>query len=279
LDGFSKSIKKFHAECGAMKLDFGWANVELFVSAPYSAREQSPLCVLGLAFERQRGVHAIGGERRRDFDAWPGDLAYASPDVEIFSESAHGGEYLALHVARAAGLPPATPLDGPRVVLHGDRLAMRLGAQLRRLLLAPRADALLVEQHAALLLEHGVARLQMPRRPPGAYAPDRTRHARVLDYIDAGLDGPLGLDELARVAQMPLLRFLRSFSGAVGATPHAYVTERRLQRARAQLRSSGASVAAIAADCGFAHQSHLGAVFKERLGMSPLQFRMQRGRA
>ncbi|MEC5162493.1 MULTISPECIES: helix-turn-helix transcriptional regulator [unclassified Janthinobacterium] len=265
-----------------MRLDFGWANVELYASAPYSVRDQSPLCVLGLAFERQRGVHGIDGERRRDFDAWPGDLAYASPNVEIFSESAHGGEYLAVRVARdAVGLPPETPLERPRVVLHGERRAMLLGAQLRRMLLAPQPSALLVEQHVALLLEHGVARLKLPRRTPGAYALERTRHARVLEYIDAALDmnGPLGLEQLARVAQMPPLRFLRSFSSAVGATPHAYITERRLQRARAQLRSSADSVAAIAADCGFAHQSHLGAVFKERLGMSPLQFRTLHGRA
>jgi transcriptional regulator GlxA family with amidase domain len=100
-----------------------------------------------------------------------------------------------------------------------------------------------------------------------------------LEYIDDTLDGQLGLEELARVAGMPLLRFLRSFASAVGSTPHAYITERRLQRARRLLRSTDEPIAAIAADCGFTHQSHLGAVLKQRLGLSPRQYRVLRGRA
>lgn len=98
----SESIKKFHPPCSSTKIDFGWATVELFPSAAYSIRDESCLSVLGLAFERQRGVHAIGSDRRQDFDAWPGDLAYTSPNVNIFSESPNGGEYLAVHVARSA---------------------------------------------------------------------------------------------------------------------------------------------------------------------------------
>src|SRR5687767_2899840 len=108
-----------------MKMDFAWASVELFPSAPYSICDASRASVLGLAFARQRGVHAIGSGRRQDFDAWPGDLAYTSPDVNIFSESMHGGEYLALHIADAA---PERMHDAPRVVFHGDRRAVRLGS-------------------------------------------------------------------------------------------------------------------------------------------------------
>ena len=262
-----------------MKMDFGWANVELFPSAPYSICAASRLCVLGLAFERQRGVHAIGGDGRRDFDAWPGDLAYTTPDVNIFSESMGGGEYLALHVAPHLSEPiPDAGLAAPRVVFHGDRRAVRLGARLRQLMVVAQPDALLIEQQAALLWHRGLSLRKLPQGPSGRYDLERNIHARVLEYIDDALDGPLGLDELARIAGMPPLRFLRSFASAVGTTPHAYITERRLQRARSLLRSTDESVAAIAADCGFAHQSHLGAVLKARLGLSPLQYRALRGR-
>lgn len=64
-----------------MSVDLGWARVSLLPSSSYSIREESRLCVLGLAFERQRGVHSIGDDCRRDFDAWSGDLAIASPNV------------------------------------------------------------------------------------------------------------------------------------------------------------------------------------------------------
>src|ERR1700726_3058970 len=92
----------FKTERSAVKVDLGWACLTLLPSAPYSIRDESSLCVLGLAFERQRGVHAVGGDRRQDFDAWPGDLAITSPNVGIFSESRNGGEYLTLHLTRAA---------------------------------------------------------------------------------------------------------------------------------------------------------------------------------
>jgi AraC-like DNA-binding protein len=264
---------------GAIKSDFGWGWVSLLPSAPYSIRDESRLCVLGLAFERQRGVHAVGDGQRQDFDAWPGELAFTSPDVEMFSESRNGGEYLALHVQRVApGLEPEIPLTVPRAVFRGDRRAVRLGKQLRRSMLASHPQPQLIEEQAMKLLDHGLSLLVLPGRRPGGYDHDRQAHSRVLAYIDDAIDGPLSLDEIARVAGMPVLRFLRSFSIAVGSTPHAYITERRMQRARALLGATDDPIADIAASCGFAHQSHLGAVLKDRLGLSPHQYRVCAGK-
>ena len=265
---------------GGIKSDFDWGWVSLLPSAPYSIRDESRLCVLGLAFERQQGVHAVGGSRRQDFDAWPGELAVTSPDVEMFSESDNGGEYLALHVQRGApGLEPEIPLTLPRVVFRGDRRAVRLGKQLRRSMLASHPQPQLIEEQAMKLLDHGLSLLALPRRPRGSYDHDQQAHSRVLEYIDDAIDGPLGLDEIAQVAGMSVLRFLRSFSSAVGSTPHTYITERRMQRARALLSATDNPIADIAADCGFAHQSHLGVVLKARLGLSPRQYRLLAGRA
>jgi AraC-like DNA-binding protein len=265
---------------GAIKSNFGWGWVSLLPSAPYSIRDESRLCVLGLAFERQRGVHAVGGDRRQDFDAWPGELAVTSPDVEMFSESGAGGEYLALHVQCVAlGHESEIPLTEPRAVFRGDRRAVRLGGQLRRSILALHRQPQLIEEQAMKLLNHGLSLLKLPRRQPGAYDLDRQVHSRVLEYIDGAIDGPLSLDELAQVAGMPVLRFLRSFSVTVGSTPHAYITERRMQRARVLLSATDCAIADIAAGCGFAHQSHLGAVLKARLGLSPRQYRVLAERA
>lgn len=265
---------------GGVKSDFSWGCVSLLPSAPYSIRDESHLCVLGVAFERQQGVHAVGGGRRQDFDAWPGELAITSPDMEIFSESGNGGEYLALHVQCAAlGLESVMPLTSPRSVFRGDGRAVRLGGQLRRSMLAPHPQVQLIEEQAMKLLDHGLSLLNRALLSRSSYDNDRQAHLRVLEYIDGAIDGTLYLDDMARVAEMPTLRFLRSFSVAVGSTPHAYITERRMQRARALLSATDNSIADIAANCGFAHQSHLGAVLKERLGQSPRQYRILAGRA
>ena len=257
-------------------LDLGWARLALLPSRAYSVNAASASPVIGLAFERQRGVHAIGGERRQDFDAWPGDLACTSAGLDIFSESDHGGEYLTLHLVRPAGEVLGTDLamPRPRSVRQGDRRATLCGRQLRRLMLAPTPDTpALAGELAAMLVARAWPGERSERR--GTRPLDRRAHGRVMSHIEEALDGPLGLDEMARLAGMPLLRFLRSFTEATGSTPHAYVTERRLQRARALLRGTDEPLAAIATECGFAHQSHLGSVMRRQLGLTPAQYRAQ----
>lgn len=258
----------------AAAFDCGWAHVRLLPGAPYAICDAQPAYRFGLALERQQGVHAFAGDRRCDFDAWPGEFAYTAPNVDVFSESPQGGEYLTLHAMSAvAGAIPAIETASPRVVFHGDRRAMRLGWHLRRLLLAPQREPQAIEQCAALLLEHGVSRLAAAKRSRDRAEIDRAAYTKVLEHIEACLDGPLPLAELAHLAGLPPLRFLRGFAAVFGVTPHAYITERRVQRARRRLQSGDESIATIAADCGFAHQSHLGAVFKNRLGSSPRQYR------
>lgn len=265
----------------------GWARVALLPALPYSADGAAQGCVVGLALERQQGVHAIAGGPRQDFDAWPGDFALAAPGVPIFSESGQGGEYLLLildPVASAETAPALAAMEVPRRMFRGDRQAVALAQVLRRSLLAPaiELDSGLVAQQAAMLLVRGVALAQGPAGPQAAEAvtadltasqAERALLGRILERIEAELDSPLSLAELAQQAGMSLLGFLRRFAALTGVTPHAYIMERRLQRARHLLCGGTAPLADIAAACGFAHQSHLGALLKRGVGLSPQQYR------
>ncbi|MFZ6722595.1 helix-turn-helix domain-containing protein [Undibacterium sp. Ji49W] len=258
-----------------MKMETNWATLELLPAAPYSVNGVSYCPSLGLAFARQTGVHAIDSDVRQDFDAWPGDLALAATGLPVFSESSHGGEYLLMHVTKP-DLQPDLHTTLPRQIFRGDKQAVTLAMQLRYLLHQTNCDPLLLEEKAGLFLQRGLKLASLASQHSATandYAADRTLHGRILDYIEDSLDTQIHLEELASLADMPLLRFLRSFTHATGSTPHAYITERRLQKARHLLKNSNASIADIAADCGFAHQSHLGSHFKSRLGASPLQYR------
>ena len=82
----------------------------------------------------------------------------------------------------------------------------------------------------------------------------------------------LSLDELAREADMSRYHFVRTFSRAVGMTPHAWQLDRRIERARSLLEQ-GMSLADAALLLGFSDQSHFQRAFKQRVAATPGEYR------
>ncbi len=115
---------------------------------------------------------------------------------------------------------------------------------------------------------------------PAAHAPqpargtlDRRRLTRVLDFIDAALDRDLTLDELAREACLSPFHFARSFKAAMGASPHRYLLQRRLEHAKALLRAGALSITEVALACGFSSPAHFASSFRRATGVTPSLFR------
>jgi len=96
---------------------------------------------------------------------------------------------------------------------------------------------------------------------------------RVRDKIEANLDTDLNLDSLAEEGGYSRAHFLRMFRAATGLTPHQYVLDLRLSRAQDCLRQKDASIIDIAVSCGFSSQSHMTSLFRQRLEMTPAEFR------
>lgn len=86
--------------------------------------------------------------------------------------------------------------------------------------------------------------------------------------IDDDPAAALSLTVLAREAGLSRYQFLRSFARATGLTPHAYLMQRRIHRAR-QLIGRGVRLAEAAASSGFSDQSHMTRLFVRSFGMSP----------
>jgi AraC family transcriptional regulator len=97
--------------------------------------------------------------------------------------------------------------------------------------------------------------------------------AVIIDYIKAHLHQDLTLAELSPIVQISPYHFLRLFKQSVGVTPHQYILQCRIDRAKYLLQSSDQSLAAIALMTGFCDQSHLTRCFKRILGVTPKQFR------
>jgi AraC-like DNA-binding protein len=79
------------------------------------------------------------------------------------------------------------------------------------------------------------------------------------------------LDALAAEAGMSRYQLLRAFRAETGRTPHAFLTELRIARARALL-AEGLPAAEVAIRCGFFDQPHFTRAFKRAVGATPAQF-------
>lgn len=99
--------------------------------------------------------------------------------------------------------------------------------------------------------------------------------AHVVDYIEANIDRNLDLASLAGVAAMSVYHFARRFKETVGISPHAYLLSRRIRRAREMLDRNDASLARIAAACGFSSQAHFTTAFQRDLGVTPGVYRRE----
>jgi AraC family transcriptional regulator len=107
----------------------------------------------------------------------------------------------------------------------------------------------------------------------GGLCPARLR--RVFEYIEANLDVNVRLDTLAHEVGVSAFHFSRLFRQSTGSSPHQYLLQRRLDRAKTLLRQPAISLAEISAATGFADQSHFTKVFRQFTGVTPSEYRRQ----
>lgn len=98
---------------------------------------------------------------------------------------------------------------------------------------------------------------------------------RVIDYIHAHLDRDLSLKELAAIVQISPHYFSQLFKQSIGITPHQYVIQQRINRAKELLKHKELTIAEIAKVVGFVDQSHFHRHFKRLAGVTPKAFLQQ----
>jgi AraC-like DNA-binding protein len=100
---------------------------------------------------------------------------------------------------------------------------------------------------------------------------------RALEWIDARLFDPFSLEDLARRCHTSESTLLRSFRKETGATPAAYLREKRLQEAHLLLQGGRWSVGEIARRVGYTNLAAFTAAFGRRFGVPPSEARAATG--
>lgn len=156
-----------------------------------------------------------------------------------------------------------------------DPFIQQLGFALRTELQSGGAGRLYVESMANLLAIHllrnystthsSVDQKDVALPKPGLQ--------QAIAYIHTHLDRDISLDAIAQVVQMSSCHFARAFKQATGRSPHQYVLEHRIDRAKTLLAQSELSIADISYQLGFSSQSHFTRTFRQFVATTPKAYR------
>jgi AraC family transcriptional regulator len=143
-------------------------------------------------------------------------------------------------------------------------------------------DVLLLGQAQQLLLAH-LVRSYAGLKPSKRATLDGTKSAsalrpellsRVYEYIDANLTEDIHLTHLAQLVHLSERHFIRAFRAATGCTPYRYLVDKRLQAcARVLIDQPELPITDVASAMRFRSRPHFTAMFSERFGITPSEYR------
>ena len=123
---------------------------------------------------------------------------------------------------------------------------------------------------AAISRLTGLGRSRTGARPNGLSA----RQIRIVtQYVHENLDQPIRLGDLSAVVGLSASQFARSFKVSAGETPHRWLLNTRLERAKVMLLDRRNRLAEVALATGFSEQSHFTRVFVAANGVPPGRWR------
>lgn len=259
----------------------GWARLP-----PHEHETVTGAHQIGVAFSGHRDVRVRSGSRTGRASYACGSVVCSGADPIVWSDVRDPTEALEMYptaelIAAVTGSrrDAGWPVDRA-VVGVADPVVVAVAGILRR---AHVAAAYVGETASSglghLLVRHCLVEYGGHRLPP---APGHTRLTRaqvgrVAELVAADLPGSLTLDRLAAEVHLSPHHFARAFKATVGQAPYAYVTARRMDRARQLIGTTRLSVAEVADAVGFANLSHFRRVFRTHAGAGPAAYRVEVG--
>src|SRR5882762_8580998 len=96
---------------------------------------------------------------------------------------------------------------------------------------------------------------------------------RARKFIDLCYDLPLDLKEISSHACFSRYHFLRLFRQAFNKTPHQYLIERRIERAKELLSANDLRVTDVCFEVGFQSLGSFSSLFHKSVGHPPVTYR------
>ncbi|MGN6665657.1 MAG: GlxA family transcriptional regulator [Trinickia sp.] len=151
------------------------------------------------------------------------------------------------------------PLD---LMLHlvGERLGRELAAQVSAQFILERIRSANDHQPIPVDARIGFSRAEL---------------IEAVRLMEANIDEPLSLEELARLVRLSQRHLQRMFKVYLDVSPTHYYLSLRLRRARDLLRTTDASIANVTSECGFQSPCHFSKAYRAQFGYAPSRERRQ----
>lgn len=132
------------------------------------------------------------------------------------------------------------------------------------------ADSIATALGTHLLRRYGVKK-SVAKEYKGGLTPSQLR--TVVEYIQTHLDSDLNLSNLANLIHISPHYFASLFKQSTNLSPHKYITQCRLEKAKILLHQSDLPIAFICQQVGFKNQSHFTRLFRQRFQITPKAYR------
>lgn len=99
------------------------------------------------------------------------------------------------------------------------------------------------------------------------------RLGRAREFIDHCYDHPLSLEQMSEKACFSRYHFLRLFRQTYEKTPHQYLIERRIEKAKELLIADDLRVTDVCFEVGFQSLGSFSSLFQKRVGHAPITYR------
>ncbi|MDX2214187.1 MAG: AraC family transcriptional regulator [Oculatellaceae cyanobacterium bins.114] len=272
----------------ASSQDYGWKNilVEEFHQPPgqetYQNLTRHTLCI-SLNSRPSRLSHVMGDRRHISLFS-KGDITITPISSTLVSQWNQKDQYLRIQLTsdvlqqvaqdsltvapKQVELLPEFRVRHPQI----EQISLMLLSELRN---GGLTGSLYVESLTTVLAVHLLKAHSVLQPCVALYQGGLSdRHLlRVIDYINAHLADEIQLSDLATLADLSQFHFSRLFKQSTGVTPHQYVLQQRVERAKQLLKTTDLSVMDIALLCGFSSHSHLGKWIQHYTGLSPKAYR------
>jgi len=155
---------------------------------------------------------------------------------------------------------------GTDPTLHHIAMALQAGIQTGDAVDQMYGEALSTALTVHLLRKYG-ATVPEPKSRYGRLP--REKLLRAVEYIRDQLDTDLTVSGIAQAVYMSPYHFTRLFKESTGQSPHQYVVEARVRKAKELLTTGKFTISEAAYHVGFVDQSHLTRHFKRVFGLPP----------